>query len=120
MKVLLQKEIRRLNDEMRRLTSALSSDNVHHLVIKGKLQDQVLLFEGGLKQAAAAKQRSQEKQVEENVLKLKIDQFENAIKNQTSKLYNLQRFQLDLDCVRNYLQLNFVQICKLIFFYCRE
>lgn len=84
---------------MRRLTSSLSSDNVHLHVIKGKLQDQVLLFEGGIKQAAAAKQRSQEKQVDENVLKLKIDQFEKSIKNQNSKLYNLQRFRLDLDCV---------------------
>lgn len=84
---------------MRRLSVAISTDRAHLDVVKGKLQDQVLLFEGGLKQAGAAKQKSQQMQVEENILKLKTDQFEKAIKNQTERLYNLQRFRLDLDSV---------------------
>lgn len=101
MRALLVKEVARLDDEMRRLACAIAIMSKQLETMKGKLQDQILLFEGGLKQAASAKQRSQEKQVEENVLKLKIDQFEKSIKHQNNKIYNMQRFKLDIDCVRN-------------------
>lgn len=95
----MQKEITRLEEDMRRLSVAISIGTEHLEIARGKLQDQVLLFEGGLKQAAVAKHRSQEKQVEENVLKLKTDQFDKAIKNQNRKLYTLQLYRVDLDFV---------------------
>lgn len=100
-KALLQKQVTTLDDEMRRLTVAISSANKHLEFIRGKLQDQVLLFEGGLKQTAASKLRTQEKQVEENVLKLKVHHFEKAIEKQEDNIYNLQKFRLDLETVRS-------------------
>ncbi|GJQ67331.1 hypothetical protein Trydic_g8230 [Trypoxylus dichotomus] len=93
----LQGQVTRLEDEMRRLGIAISADAELIESLRGKLQDQILLFEGGVKQAAAAKLKSQQKQVEENVLRLKVSQLGKAISKEDDHIYDLQKFRLELE-----------------------
>ncbi|KAI4466333.1 coiled-coil domain-containing protein 39 [Holotrichia oblita] len=93
----LQGQVTRLEDEMRRLSIAISTDTKLIETLRSKLQDQILSFEGGVKQAAAAKLKSQEKQVEENVLRLKVSQLEKAITKENDNIYDLQKFRIELE-----------------------
>lgn len=95
----LQAQVNRLEDEMRRLGIAIAADTELILSLKGKLQDQILLFEGGVKQAAAAKLKSQQKQVEENVLRLKVSQLEKSISKEDDDIYDLEKFRIELETV---------------------
>lgn len=95
----LQGQVTRLEDEMRRLSIAIATDTKLIETLRSKLQDQILSFEGGVKQAAAAKLKSQEKQVEENVLRLKVSQLEKAITKENDNIYDLQKFRIELETV---------------------
>lgn len=96
----LQAQVTRLEDEMRRLGIAIAADTELIETLRGKLQDQILLFEGGVKQAAVAKLKSQQKQVEENVLRLKVSQLEKSISKENDNIYDLQKFRIELETVR--------------------
>lgn len=45
----------------------------------------------------AAKMHTQEKQVEENVLQLRVHQLEKVVKKEDKNIYNSQKFRLDLE-----------------------
>lgn len=96
-KTMLQGQITRLNNDRRKLTNTLEADKKVIEDLRNKLQNFVLLYEGGLKQTAAAKLVSQKKQVEENMLRLKVDNLGNGTKKQEKHIYNLQKFRLELD-----------------------
>nr|XP_022910929.1 coiled-coil domain-containing protein 39-like [Onthophagus taurus] len=96
-KTFLTGQVNRLDDEMRRLNTAISNDKAKLDTLKNKLQDEMLSFDGGLKQAAAAKLRAQQKQVEENMIRLKVNQLEKAISKEEHHIYDLQKFKLELD-----------------------
>lgn len=98
---MLQNQVNSIEDEMRRLTAAIQSDNSQMEVLKDKLQNEVLSFEDGTKQAAASKQRSQQKQVEENLLRLRVNQLENIIKREQNRIFNLQKLKLELETVNH-------------------
>lgn len=85
---------------MRKLANEIALDDEVFATLKDKLQDQVLMFETGGKHMAAAKQRTQEKQVEENILLLKVNQIKKAKKKEEKNIYNLQKFRLELETVR--------------------
>lgn len=87
----------KLEDEKRRLTSEFASDEEHLQNLQNKVQDQLIIFENGTKQMKAAKLHTQEKQVEENVLKLRVHQLENVVKKEDKEIYNSQKFRLDLE-----------------------
>lgn len=87
----------KLEDEKRRLTSEFASDEEHLLSLQNKVQDQLIIFENGTKQMKAAKLHTQEKQVEENVLKLRVHQLEKIVKKEDKNIYNSQKFRLDLE-----------------------
>ena len=84
---------------MRRVTAAISAEANSIEAVKGKLQDQILLFEGGLKQASAAKLKSQQRQVEENVFRLKVAQLRKGLSREEKNIYDLQKFRLELETV---------------------
>ncbi|KAK9879647.1 hypothetical protein WA026_006712 [Henosepilachna vigintioctopunctata] len=95
-KTLLQDQISRIQDEMRRLTTAIANDEQKLDVMQNKLQNEKLEYEGGMKQAEAAKHAAQEKQVEENILILKLKQFDQSMKKEETEIYNLQRMKINL------------------------
>lgn len=87
----------KLEDEKRRLTSEFVSDEERLKNLHNKVQDQLIIFENGTKQMKAAKLHTQEKQVEENVLKLRVHQLENVVKKEDKEIYNSQKYRLDLE-----------------------
>lgn len=53
----------------------------------------------GRKQIEKAKKSSQEKQVEENIMQLRINHIENEMSKEAKRIYNLQKLRLALDQV---------------------
>lgn len=97
LKGMIQKQIVNIEDEMRRLTAAIESDNTQMETLKNKLQNEVLACEDGIKQTKEAKQRLQHKQVSENVLRLRVNQLENVMKREEISIYSMQKFRLELE-----------------------
>ncbi|XP_017776872.1 PREDICTED: coiled-coil domain-containing protein 39-like [Nicrophorus vespilloides] len=95
-KHMLHNQILKLEKESTRLIQAISNDTERLQSLKDKLQSFVLMYEGGIKQAVAAKLRHQRKQVSENVLKLKVDNLQNAMNREDNEIYNLQKYRIEL------------------------
>jgi hypothetical protein len=81
------------------LTKALSEDLAELEKLTGKRQDQILLTDGGQKQLKLSKADNQAKQVEENILRLRVAQAEKAIAHEGDKVYSLEKQKLELDTV---------------------
>ncbi|KAF2896034.1 hypothetical protein ILUMI_10127 [Ignelater luminosus] len=96
-KQMLQSQVQNIEDEMRRLTTAIQSDNAQLESLQDKLQNEVLSFEGGMKQTTTAKQRSQQRQVDENILRLRVNQLENIMKREDYNIYTMQKFRVELE-----------------------
>jgi hypothetical protein len=84
---------------MRRLTKALNADAAELEKLVDKRQDQILLIDGGRKQLKLSKIHDQEKQVEENILRLRVAQAERAIAQEGNKVFSLEKQKLELDVV---------------------
>lgn len=95
----------KLEDEKRRLTSEYTSDQEHLNYLQNKIQDQLAIFENGSKQLKSTKIQSQEKQVEQNILKLRVHQLEKAVNKEEKNIYNSQKFRLDLETAMRERQL---------------
>ncbi|KAL3281106.1 hypothetical protein HHI36_004329 [Cryptolaemus montrouzieri] len=96
-RTLLQDQISRIQDEMRRLTTSITNDEEKLQTLQNKLQNEKLDYEGGLKQVATAKSAAQEKQVEENILILRLKQFQQSMKKEENEIYTLQKMKLNLE-----------------------
>lgn len=96
---MLQSQVQNIENEMRRLTNAIQSDNAQLESLQDKLQNEVLSFEGGMKQTVTAKQLSQQKQVDENILRLRVNQLENIMKREDYNIYTMQKFRVELELV---------------------
>ncbi|XP_017767580.1 PREDICTED: coiled-coil domain-containing protein 39 isoform X1 [Eufriesea mexicana] len=94
---LLQKQITTLEDNMRKISNSLASDNNELEYLRNKRQDLVLLMNAGEKQLKAAQNRYEEKQVEESMLRLKVSQMEKIISNIGNNVYDLERYRLELE-----------------------
>jgi hypothetical protein len=84
---------------MRRMAKVIKADDVELEKLADKQQDQVLLTEGGQKQLKLSKDCYQEKQVEENVLRLRVAQAEKVIAQEGDKVYSLEKQKLELEAV---------------------
>jgi chromosome segregation ATPase len=96
-KNLLKDQVNKIRDDMRRLTTAIVADQSQLGLLKDKLQSQNLSFEGGQKQLQALKNSIQENQVEENILRLRVDQLNKAMKKEEKSIYTMQKFKLTLE-----------------------
>ncbi|KAL0281301.1 UNVERIFIED_CONTAM: hypothetical protein PYX00_002331 [Menopon gallinae] len=94
---LLSKEVARLEEERRRLTAEMHNDSKALEFLNSKKQDNILLTEGGLKQLKVMRRRTQELQVEENVMKLRVRQAEQAVEKMGGKLFSLEKQRLELE-----------------------
>ncbi|KAB0797875.1 hypothetical protein PPYR_08868 [Photinus pyralis] len=96
-KTLIQNQIAHIENEMRRLTSAIQADNQQMETLKDKLQNEVLSCEDGTKQSVEARNRMQQQQVNENVFRLRVNQMENIMKREENCIYNIQKLRLELE-----------------------
>ncbi|KAL0099265.1 hypothetical protein PUN28_020085 [Cardiocondyla obscurior] len=94
---LLQSQLVSLEHDMRKVYNSLSSEN-HELVrLRSKKQDLLLLIDGGEKRLKIAQSQNEERQVEENIMRLRVLQLEGMISNMSDKVYDLEKYRLNLD-----------------------
>lgn len=84
---------------MKKLSTRITSDEVQLKLLRNKKQDQMLLMEGGEKQLKLVRIRNEEGQVNENILRLRICQAEQTISNIDNKVYNLEKYKLQIQAV---------------------
>lgn len=94
---ILHMDINRLEDVMRNLTTCIFQDTEKMLKMKDNLQDQKLLVEGAIKMLHINKTLAQQHQVDENVLKVRLNYADNMLKEEGSNIYNLHKQQLQLE-----------------------
>ena len=88
---LLNKEVVRLEEDMRRLAIDLQGDSKEQDYLKNKRQENVLFVECGQKQLKALRAQNQNKQVDINLLKLRVKQAEKAIDKVGGKVFCLEK-----------------------------
>lgn len=88
---LLNREVSRLEEDMRRLTIDIEGDTKEQNYLRNKRQDQMLLVECGHKQVRVLRIQNQDKQVDENLLKLRVKQAEKAIEKVGGKVFCLEK-----------------------------
>jgi hypothetical protein len=86
-------------NRMRRLTKALDVDSAELKKLVDQRRDKILLADGGQKQLKLSKVHNEEKQVEENILHLRVAQAERAIALEGNKVHSLEKQKLELDAV---------------------
>ncbi|KAJ4428183.1 hypothetical protein ANN_24198, partial [Periplaneta americana] len=94
---LLTGQNKKLEERMQGLTKTLARDAAELEKLVNKKEDQVLMTDGGQKQLEIKKAHLQESQVEENILRLRINQAEKAIAREGDMVYSLEKQKLDLE-----------------------
>lgn len=85
--------------DRKKITNNIANDSGELEQLKNKRQDFLLLTNGSEKTLKAAQSHNEEKQVEENILRLKVSQIEQMMSSVGDKVYNLQKYRLTLDAV---------------------
>ncbi|XP_050306787.1 coiled-coil domain-containing protein 39 [Anthonomus grandis grandis] len=93
----LQTQVNRLQDEMRRLSNFIATDKEHLSTLQNKVENHMLEYDIGRKQIIAARNSTQEKQVEENIMRLRINHIEQDMKKEEKKIFSLQKLRVALD-----------------------
>nr|XP_023029063.1 coiled-coil domain-containing protein 39 [Leptinotarsa decemlineata] len=101
----LQNQVDRLQEEMRRLTLVIATDKELVAILQNKCENHLLVYEIGQKQIAAAKKATQEKQVEENMVRLRVHHIEMEKKKEEKEIFTLEKLRLNLDQVTKERQL---------------
>ncbi|XP_043491944.1 coiled-coil domain-containing protein 39-like [Polistes fuscatus] len=94
---LLKTQITSLEYDRRKISNSIANDSEELEHLKNKKQDLLLLVDGGEKILKSAQTHNEERQVEENILRLKVSQIEQMMSNVGDKVYNLQKYRLKLD-----------------------
>lgn len=84
---------------MRIISHCLSSENNEIERLRNKKQDLLLLLDGGEKRLKTAQSRNEDRQVEENIMRLRVSQLERMTSNVSDKVYNLEKYRLHLEAV---------------------
>uniref|UniRef100_A0AAR5PF40 Coiled-coil domain-containing protein 39 n=1 Tax=Dendroctonus ponderosae TaxID=77166 RepID=A0AAR5PF40_DENPD len=95
----LQSQVDRLQDEMRKLSNFIAADREHLENLQNQVENHLLVYDIGRKQIAAAKKSTQEKQVEENIMRLRINHIETDMHKEEKRIFSLQKLRLTLDQV---------------------
>ncbi|XP_011872737.1 PREDICTED: coiled-coil domain-containing protein 39 isoform X3 [Vollenhovia emeryi] len=94
---LLQNQIVSLEHDMRKESSCLSNENNELERLRSKKQDLLLLLDGGEKRLKIAQSQNEERQVEENIMRLRVSQLERMTSNVSDKVYDLEKYRLHLE-----------------------
>lgn len=73
--------------DMRIISNCLSSENNEIERLRNKKQDLLLLLDGGEKRLKTAQSRNEDRQVEENIMRLRVSQLERMTSNVSDKVY---------------------------------
>lgn len=84
---------------MRKMSNNVESNNKELENLKNKKQGLVLLMDAGEKRIKYVRNLYEGKQVEESLLRLKVSQMEKMISNLGNNVYDLKRYQLELEAV---------------------
>ncbi|XP_066261629.1 coiled-coil domain-containing protein 39-like [Euwallacea similis] len=95
----LQRQVDRLQDEMRKLSNFIDLDREQIDIVKNQVETNLMIYDIGRKQIVFAKKSTQEKQVEENIMQLRINHIENEMRKEDRRIFNLQRLRVTLDQV---------------------
>lgn len=95
---LIQSQITRVEEDMRRLTIYISNDADILSKLKDCLQDNLLLVEGAIKRVAQNQARNNKIRVNQNVLAVRVQGAERALKKEGCVVYNLQLHKMELEC----------------------
>ncbi|CAH1133222.1 unnamed protein product [Ceutorhynchus assimilis] len=93
----LQNQVDRLQDEMRKLSNFIAANMDQLEVVQNSVENYLLEYDIGRKHIAAARKSCQEKQVEENIMRLRIDHIEGDMQKANQKIFSLQKLRLSLD-----------------------
>jgi len=77
----------------------LSSENYELERLRSRKQDLLLLLDGGEKQLKIAQSRNEERQMEENIMRLRVSQLKQMTSNVSDKVYDLEKYRLYLEAV---------------------
>jgi len=97
---------------MKKVSSCLSNENDELERLRSKKQDLLLLLDGGEKRLKIAQTQNEERQVEENIMRLRVSQLERITSNMSGKVYDLEKYRLHLEAVSYFLNY-FVRINKI-------
>ena len=98
---------------MRKMSNCLSNENDELERLRSKKQDLLLLLDGGEKRLKTAQSRNEEKQVEENIMRLRVSQLERMTLNVSDKVYDLEKYRLHLEAVSYFpITLEFINETK--------
>ncbi|KAG5345816.1 CCD39 protein, partial [Acromyrmex charruanus] len=100
---LLQNQIVSLEHDMKKISTGLLNENDELERLRSKKQDLLLLLDGGEKRLKIAQSRNEEKQVEENIIRLQVLQLERMTSNVSDKVYDLEKYRLHLEAVSDFL-----------------
>ncbi|XP_067204891.1 coiled-coil domain-containing protein 39-like isoform X2 [Linepithema humile] len=94
---LLQSQIANLEHDIKKISSCLSNENYELERLRSKKQDLLLLLDGGEKQLKIAQSRNEERQMEENIMRLRVSQLKQMTSNVSDKVYDLEKYRLYLE-----------------------
>ncbi|XP_011163700.2 coiled-coil domain-containing protein 39 [Solenopsis invicta] len=94
---IVKNQIVSLEHDMRKVSSCLSSENDELERLRSKKQDLLLLLDGGEKRLKIAQAKNEERQVEENIMRLRVSQLERMTSNVSDKVYDLEKYRLHLE-----------------------
>lgn len=81
------------------MSVCLSNENIELERLRNKKQDLLLLLDGGEKRLKAARSRDEDRQVEENIMRLRVSQLQQMTSNVSDKVYGLEKYRLHLEAV---------------------
>lgn len=96
---LLQAQVKRLEDDMRRLTISISNDNDVQQITKDQLQDRMLKVDGGIMRLGQKRARNNKLKVDQNVLLVRVKGAEKALKKEGGVVFGMQRQKMELEAV---------------------
>ncbi|XP_030752391.1 coiled-coil domain-containing protein 39-like isoform X2 [Sitophilus oryzae] len=80
-----------------KMTNYIATDRNQLEILQNKVENHLLIYDIGRKQIVTAKKCTQEKQVEENLMNLRINYIEKAMTEEEQRIFNLQKLRLTLD-----------------------
>lgn len=93
---MLTAEVKRVDKSVHGLTTEVTKHAAELQRLQERRRDAAHLAEGGQRQLMVLKERSQERQLEVNMLQFRFSQAEKALANENNHVFSLERQQLEL------------------------
>ncbi|XP_063224793.1 coiled-coil domain-containing protein 39 [Bacillus rossius redtenbacheri] len=94
---LVKTQIARLENMERQLSARLGADGEELARLEGRLLELRAAREGGQRQLRQRREAAQARQVEENLLRLRVRQAEAAVAREGDRVYDLERYRLEME-----------------------